>query len=72
MALKKPWSCGWPVASVDIRLVDDQGAVCAVGEPGEILIRGIQVMKGYWRTGPADEQAWKDGWFHGRHGRVRR
>ncbi|MGQ0700405.1 MAG: class I adenylate-forming enzyme family protein [Panacagrimonas sp.] len=63
VALKKPWSCGWPMASVDIRLVNAHGEICAAGEPGEILIRGLQVMKGYWRNPEADQQAWKDGWY---------
>lgn len=62
-ALKKPWSCGWPLASVDMRLVNDKGAACAVGETGEIQIRGIQAMKGYWRNPEADRKAWVDGWY---------
>jgi fatty-acyl-CoA synthase len=63
-ALSKPWSCGWPLASVDLQVVGDDGAPCAAGEAGEILIRGIQVMKGYWNNPQADRQAWSKGWYH--------
>jgi long-chain acyl-CoA synthetase len=40
---------GLPVPSTDIRIVDDKGADAAPGQPGEILIRGPQVMAGYWQ-----------------------
>jgi len=63
-ALSKPWSCGWPLASVDLQVVRDDGESCEIGEPGEILIRGIQVMKGYWNNPEADSKAWSNGWYH--------
>lgn len=62
-ALEKPWSCGWPLPTVQIRLIDAGDQDCAVGEAGEILLRGVQVMKGYWRNEKADSEAWLDGWF---------
>ncbi len=44
---------GLPLPSVDIRLLDDDGHDVPLGQPGEIAIRGPQVMSGYWQR-PAD------------------
>jgi long-chain acyl-CoA synthetase len=44
---------GLPVPSTDIVILDDNGAVVALGQPGEIAIRGPQVMAGYWNN-PAE------------------
>jgi long-chain acyl-CoA synthetase len=41
-------SIGLPVPSTDIAILDDNGNPVALGEPGEIAIRGPQVMAGYW------------------------
>jgi acyl-CoA synthetase (AMP-forming)/AMP-acid ligase II len=58
-------SCGLPGPGVEIRIVDpDTGSDQPAGEVGEILIRGQQVMKGYWKM--PDETAKSidaDGWF---------
>ncbi|WIM14365.1 long-chain-fatty-acid--CoA ligase [Enhydrobacter sp.] len=40
---------GLPMPSVEIRILDDQGQEVPLGAPGEIAIRGPQVMQGYWR-----------------------
>jgi fatty-acyl-CoA synthase len=61
-ALIKPWSCGCPLASVDIRIADREGIACEAGETGEILIRGPQVMTGYWQNPEAEEKTWTVGW----------
>jgi long-chain acyl-CoA synthetase len=42
-------SIGVPISSTDVRICDDEGNDVAPGEPGEICIRGPQVMEGYWR-----------------------
>ena len=42
-------SIGVPVPGTDVRLVDDQGPRRAGGEPGELLVKGPQVMPGYWQ-----------------------
>ncbi len=55
---------GIPVPSTDIKLVDSDGNEVKFGEPGEICIRGPQVMKGYWQR--PDETAKvlsEDGWL---------
>ena len=57
-------SIGLPVPSTEIELRDDAGKAVPLGQPGEICIRGPQVMAGYWQR--PDETAKvidKDGWF---------
>lgn len=57
-------SCGLPVASTEIKLLDDDGNEVATGERGEVCARGPQVMKGYWNKPEANEQAFAaDGFF---------
>ncbi len=56
-------SIGLPVPSTDIRLVDGDGADVPPGMPGELLIKGPQVMAGYWRQPQATAEALKDGWL---------
>src|SRR5947209_19300187 len=47
-----------------MKVVDDDGNDVSQGEPGEIVIRGPNVMKGYWNRPGATEEAIRDGWFH--------
>jgi len=57
-------SIGLPIPSTDIVLRDDEGRDVPFGEPGEICIRGPQVMAGYWQR-PAEtaEAMTRDGYF---------
>ncbi len=57
-------SIGLPLASTDIAILDDDGKPVALGQPGEIAIRGPQVMVGYWNR-PEDTAAvmTPDGFF---------
>ena len=57
-------SIGLPIPSTDIVLRDDDGRDVAFGEPGEICIRGPQVMAGYWQRPAETAQAMtRDGYF---------
>jgi long-chain acyl-CoA synthetase len=55
---------GIPAPMTDIRLVDDDGAPVAPGEPGELIVRGPQVMKGYWQRPDETAKVIKDGWLY--------
>jgi long-chain acyl-CoA synthetase len=62
---RKPGSIGTPVRGVEMKVVDDEkGMELAAGEVGEIVVRGENVMKGYWRRPDATAEAIVDGWFH--------
>ncbi|ACY84300.1 long-chain-fatty-acid--CoA ligase FadD [Edwardsiella piscicida] len=56
-------SIGLPVPSTDVRLVDDEGREVALGEAGELQVRGPQVMRGYWQRPEATEEIMRDGWL---------
>ena len=62
---RKPGSIGTPIDGVEMRCVDDDGNEVAQGEIGEIVIRGHNIMKGYWDRPDATSEAINDdGWFH--------
>lgn len=56
-------SIGLPVPSTDIRLVDDDGKDVPVGQPGELWVKGPQVMLGYWQRPEATDEVLRDGWL---------
>jgi long-chain acyl-CoA synthetase len=60
----KPGTVGQPIFGVDIRCVDAEGRFVPAGERGEIVIRGPNVMKGYYNRPDATDEAMRNGWFH--------
>jgi long-chain acyl-CoA synthetase len=62
--LFRPGSVGTPVENVEMRVVDERGRELPDGELGEILIKGPNVMKGYFRNPQATAQTVRDGWLH--------
>ncbi|GAC1440317.1 MAG: long-chain fatty acid--CoA ligase [Solirubrobacteraceae bacterium] len=62
---RKPGSIGTPIEGVEMRVVDEHGEPLPAGEVGEIVIRGHNVMKGYWRRQDATAEAIDEhGFFH--------
>ncbi|HEV7885023.1 MAG TPA: long-chain fatty acid--CoA ligase [Solirubrobacteraceae bacterium] len=62
---RKPGSIGTPIAGVEMKVVSDAGDDLPVGDVGEIVIRGHNVMKGYFNRPEATAEAIDaDGWFH--------
>jgi acyl-CoA synthetase (AMP-forming)/AMP-acid ligase II len=57
-------SCGRPMFGAEMRIVDPLGGPLPVGEIGEIVYRGVGVMKGYWNRPGDTEESIRDGWFH--------
>jgi long-chain acyl-CoA synthetase len=69
---RRPGTIGSPIDGVEMRVVGEDGRELPVGDVGEIVIRGHNVMKGYWGRPEATAEAIDgDGWFHsGDLGRV--
>ncbi|MEO6829239.1 MAG: AMP-binding protein [Acidobacteriaceae bacterium] len=61
----RPGSVGTPIEGVEMKIVDvETGRDAALGEKGEIVVRGHNVMLGYWKR-PADTaKSIRNGWFH--------
>jgi acyl-CoA synthetase (AMP-forming)/AMP-acid ligase II len=57
-------SAGRVAYGVDVKLVDEEGAEVPLGEVGELLVRGPQLMTGYWRNDEATRAAFTaEGWY---------
>jgi long-chain acyl-CoA synthetase len=61
---RKAGSIGTPIEGVEMRVVDENDEPVAQGEVGEIVIRGHNIMKGYWQRPEATAEAMRGGWFH--------
>lgn len=55
---------GLPLPGTEVRLVDAQGRTVPPGTHGEILVRGPQVMRGYWNQPEETARVLRDGWLH--------
>jgi long-chain acyl-CoA synthetase len=57
-------SSGYLVTDLDLKICDEDGHELPVGEKGEIVVRGENVMAGYWNNEEATRQTIKDGWLY--------
>lgn len=55
---------GLPYPSTEVRIIDSSGTDVPAGEPGELLVRGPQVMRGYWKRPEETQVALQDGWLY--------
>lgn len=63
--LRKVGSIGVPLPNTDAKIVDIvSGEDLQTGQLGELVVRGPQVMRGYWRQSPEEESVLRDGWLH--------
>ena len=63
--VKKPTSIGMPISDTLVKLIDPEtGQPAKQGEPGEIVITGPQIMKGYFNKPDETANAVRDGWMH--------
>lgn len=60
----KMGSSGFLVKNLELKICDDDGNELPVGEKGEIVVKGENVMLGYWKNEKATSEALKDGWLH--------
>jgi long-chain acyl-CoA synthetase len=61
---RKPGSIGTPVWGVEVKLVDTNGAEVPLGEKGELVYRGHNVMKGYYKNPEETGKTLQNGWLH--------
>lgn len=60
---RRAGSVGLPLPGLSARIVRPDGTAVAIGEVGELLVRGPNVFSGYWRQPEATAAAFTDGWF---------
>ncbi len=60
---RRPGSCGMPIGN-EMRVVDEEDRDVALGELGEIVLRGENILKGYYKNPQATAEAFRHGWFH--------
>ncbi len=63
-AVRESGAAGHPAVHCDVRVVGDGDRALAAGESGEILVRGANVMSGYWNAAAETAGAPAGGWFH--------
>lgn len=62
-SIKHSGSIGSPVPNTNIKIVKEDGSEAVLGEPGELWVKGEQVMQGYWQRPEATAEVLKDGWL---------
>ena len=63
-AARKAGSAGKPVLHTQVRIVRPDGSDAAVGELGELWVKGPNVTPGYWNRPDANASSFTDGWLH--------
>ncbi len=63
-SLRKIGSVGKPIPGVQVAIVDDTGTPVEPGQPGEIIVHGKNVMKGYYKRPEDTEKTIQNGWLH--------
>ena len=61
--LQKDGTIGIPVPSTEVRCVDEEGNDVQIGQPGELIAKGPQIMQGYWQRADESSLALRDGWL---------
>lgn len=59
-----PGSIGQAIEGVEVNIINADGAEANVDEPGEVVIKGHNVMKGYYKRPEATAEVMNNGWFH--------
>lgn len=57
-------ACGFAAPDTEIKIFDENDNELSPGEVGEVVVKGPQVMKGYWMNPEATAEALRGGWFH--------
>jgi long-chain acyl-CoA synthetase len=60
---RRPGSCGMAIGN-EMKVVDEEDREVALGELGEIVLRGENILKGYYKNAEATARAFRNGWFH--------
>lgn len=61
---RKPCTIGLPIPDVEMKIFDENDCECGPNEIGEIVVRGPNVMKGYWKDPDATREVLRSGWLH--------
>lgn len=60
---QKPYSVGLPLPDVEVKVVNEEEEEVPVGEVGELIVKGPNVMKGYWKMPESTDNTIKNGWL---------
>ncbi|UCD34580.1 MAG: long-chain fatty acid--CoA ligase [Nitrospiraceae bacterium] len=61
---RKPASVGLPLPGIEVSIIDEEGNTLGAGDTGELLVKGPNVMQGYYNLKEETEAALKGGWLH--------
>ena len=61
---QKPGSIGVPIPGVEVKIVDETGREVPRGTVGELILKGDNIMKGYYKDEEMTAQVIRDGWLH--------